>query len=221
MEKPARVGQAFRRGQSFWAGIAFVQKPFRISFDLNNPVSSNTDEEAASAVIHSRAVGPLPENLFGHSCPFHSFSLDPIAWGGGHGKARPRGRGVGKLKGNPMQRVARGQAKLRKNLLCKDKGIFRPEEIKRRSRPSKERVGAAAKGSVWLPSISNPSCLSIRLSSCFESDLRWPRVKSVMDSLPFSTLLRVQNTCQAVQPSDNLNVFRQLEDFDHETMKKG
>jgi len=53
MEKPARVGQAFRRGQSFRAGIAFVQEPFRISFDLNNPVSSHTDEEAASAVIHS------------------------------------------------------------------------------------------------------------------------------------------------------------------------
>jgi hypothetical protein len=42
-----------------------------------------------------------------------------------------------------------------------------------------------------------------------------------MVSLPFSTLLRVQNTCQAVQPSDNLNVFRQLEDFDHKAMKKG
>ena len=110
---------------------------------------------------------------------------------------------------------------LRKNLLCKDKGICRPEEIKRRSRPSKERVEAAAKGTGWLPSISSPSCLSIRLSSCFESDLKWPRVKSVMVSLPFFTHLRMQNICQAVQPGDNYNEFIELEDFDHKTMKKG
>jgi hypothetical protein len=42
-----------------------------------------------------------------------------------------------------------------------------------------------------------------------------------MVRLLFSTLLRVQNICQAVQPSDNFNELTELEDFDHKTMKKG
>jgi hypothetical protein len=31
----------------------------------------------------------------------------------------------------------------------------------------------------------------------------------------------VQNICQPAQASDNFNSFRQLEDFDHKTMKQG
>jgi len=41
-----------------------------------------------------------------------------------------------------------------------------------------------------------------------------------MVRLLLSTPLRVQNICQAAQASDNFDDFGQLENFDHETMKK-
>jgi hypothetical protein len=67
MEESTRVGQAIRGSQSFRAGVASIQKPFRISFDLNNPIPSHSDKKTASPVIHSRAMGPFPANFFGHS----------------------------------------------------------------------------------------------------------------------------------------------------------
>jgi len=71
MEESTRVGQAIRGSQSFWASVAFVQEPVRISFDLNNPIPSHSDKKAAPPVIHSGAVGPLPLNFFGHPFSFY------------------------------------------------------------------------------------------------------------------------------------------------------
>jgi hypothetical protein len=67
MEESTRMGQAISGSQPLWAGIASIQKPFRISFDLNNLISSHSNKKAAPSVIHSRAMGPFPADFFGHS----------------------------------------------------------------------------------------------------------------------------------------------------------
>jgi hypothetical protein len=84
MEEPARVGQPVRRSQPFRTHIPFVEEPIRISFDLDNPVSSHAHEKAASAVIHARAVGLFPKNVFGHSS-FLSLSIGEEPWGASSG----------------------------------------------------------------------------------------------------------------------------------------
>ena len=65
------MGEAVGRYPALEAGVALVQIPLGVPFDLDDLIALDPDQQGAAAMVHACAVRFYPANLFSHfSAPF-------------------------------------------------------------------------------------------------------------------------------------------------------